>query len=74
MNTLFSRSKPIIGVIHVGALPGTPRSSQTVSELVAFAKHEARIYRETGVDGVIVENMHDVPYLRGEVDRKSSRP
>ena len=67
MSTLFTSSKPLIGVIHVGALPGTPRSSQSVSELVAFARHEAKIYRETGVDGVIVENMHDVPYMRGEV-------
>jgi hypothetical protein len=38
-----------------------------VSALVAAAKEEARLYRESGVDGVIVENMHDVPYLRGEV-------
>jgi len=67
MNSLFSRSKPIIGVIHVGALPGTPRSSQSVSELVATARNEAKLYRESGVDGVIIENMHDVPYLRGEV-------
>lgn len=67
MNSLFSSTKPVIGVIHVGALPGTPRSSQTVSELVASARSEARIYRETGVDGVVIENMHDVPYLRGEV-------
>jgi membrane complex biogenesis BtpA family protein len=67
MNPLFSRTKPVIGVIHVGALPGTPRSSQTVSELIAAAKQEARIYNECGVDGVIIENMHDVPYLRGEV-------
>jgi uncharacterized protein len=67
MSMIFNRPQPIVGVIHVGALPGTPRSSQTVSELTAFARHEAQIYRETGVDGVIVENMHDVPYLRGEV-------
>ena len=67
MATLFSRNKPVIGVIHVGALPGTPRSSQTVRELIASAKHEAQLYRECGVDGVIIENMHDVPYLRGEV-------
>ena len=63
----FSSPKPVIGVIHVGALPGTPRSSQTVSELIASATSEARIYKESGVDGVIVENMHDVPYLRGAV-------
>ena len=61
------RMKSVIGVIHVGALPGTPRSSCTVSELVMSARDEARIYRECGVDGVIIENMHDVPYLRGEV-------
>jgi membrane complex biogenesis BtpA family protein len=67
MTSLFSRSKPVIGVIHVGALPGTPRASQSVSELVVFAKAEARLYREAGVDGVIIENMHDVPYLRGAV-------
>lgn len=67
MTSLFSGSKPVIGVIHVGALPGTPRSSLTVSELVGSAKNEARVYREAGVDGVIVENMHDVPYFGGEV-------
>jgi uncharacterized protein len=67
MGSLFSRQKPVIGVIHVGALPGTPRSSQSVAELVASAKNEARLYRESGVDGVIIENMHDVPYLGGEV-------
>jgi membrane complex biogenesis BtpA family protein len=67
MTALFSRSKPVVGVIHVGALPGTPHNSQTVGELVDVARNEARLYRESGVDGVIIENMHDVPYLRGEV-------
>jgi membrane complex biogenesis BtpA family protein len=67
MFKLFSRPKPIIGVIHVGALPGTPRSAQTVAVLVDAAKVEAKIYREAGVDAVVIENMHDVPYLRGSV-------
>jgi hypothetical protein len=67
MPSLFSSRKPVVGVIHVGALPGAPRSCRTVSELVASARDEAKVYRECGVDGVIIENMHDVPYLRGEV-------
>lgn len=67
MNSLFSRSKPVIGVIHVGALPGTPRGERSVAELVGAAREEAKIYRECGVDGIIIENMHDVPYLKGEV-------
>jgi membrane complex biogenesis BtpA family protein len=67
VSSLFPNPKPVIGVIHVGALPGTPRSSLPVAELVASARAEAQIYRECGVDGVIIENMHDVPYMRGEV-------
>lgn len=67
MPSIFPQLKTIIGVIHVGALPGTPRGSRSVSELVALARQEAKLYREAGVDGVIVENMHDVPYLRGAV-------
>lgn len=65
--TLFPRSKPVIGVIHVGALPGTPGARQSMTELIAAASREATLYRDCGVDGVAIENMHDVPYLRGEV-------
>ena len=67
MISLFPVPKPVIGVIHVGALPGTPGNTQTVAELVTAAKREAKLYRESGVDGIAIENMHDVPYLRGEV-------
>ncbi len=67
MTSPFPQPKPVIGVIHVGALPGTPRNTQTVAELVMAARRAAQLYREGGVDGVAIENMHDVPYLRGEV-------
>src|ERR1044071_8071362 len=67
MTSLFESPKPVIGVIHVGALPGTPRGSRSVAELVTQANDEATVYRECGVDGVIIENMHDIPYLKGEV-------
>ena len=67
MTAQFSSPKPVVGVIHVGALPGTPRSTQTVSELIKSARDEARIHHDCGVQGVIIENMHDVPYLRAEV-------
>lgn len=67
LTELFSSPKPIIGMIHVGALPGTPASSLSVAEIVAQAKREAVLYREAGVNGIAIENMHDVPYLRGEV-------
>jgi len=64
---LFPNPKPVIGMIHVGALPGTPANTQGVAEITAGAAREAAIYRDCGVDGIAVENMHDVPYLRGRV-------
>jgi membrane complex biogenesis BtpA family protein len=66
-SSAFPNRKPVIGMIHVGALPGTPSNSQSVSELAAQAREEAKVYRSCGVDGVMIENMHDVPYLRGIV-------
>ena len=62
---LFPAPKPIIGMIHVGALPGTPANRLPLGKIVAEAVREAKIYRAAGLDGVAVENMHDVPYLRG---------
>lgn len=67
LNPLFSTPKPVIAMIHVGALPGTPANWQSVAEIIAQAVREAAIYRDSGVDGIAIENMHDVPYLRGEV-------
>src|SRR5215510_12854121 len=65
--SIFQNPKPIIGMIHVGALPGTPAHAQSLAEIVALAISEAKIYRDSGVDGIGIENMHDVPYLRGTV-------
>ncbi len=64
---LFASAKPVIGMIHVAALPGTPAGRLPLAKIIATAVREARIYREAGLDGVAVENMHDVPYLRGGV-------
>lgn len=67
LEELFNNSKPVIGVIHVGALPGAPASQLSMSELVTLAAREAGLYRCGGVQAIIIENMHDVPYLRGGV-------
>lgn len=62
---MFSSPKPVVAMVHVGALPGTPASRASVRELEERAAEEAALYREAGVHGVALENMHDVPYLRG---------
>ncbi|KAM8890135.1 uncharacterized protein F13E9.13, mitochondrial [Synchiropus picturatus] len=60
---LFGRVKSVvIGMVHVRALPGSPLSQMSVSQIIEEACKEAAIYRDAGVDGVMIENMHDVPY------------
>lgn len=66
-DSLFSVPKPVIAMIHLGALPGTPACGLTVREIEKTATREAKILREAGVHGLMLENMHDTPYLRGSV-------
>lgn len=64
---LFGRKQPLVGMIHLPALPGSPGARLGVDDIVAHAVAEARVYRTGGFDGVMIENMHDRPYLRREV-------
>lgn len=56
------RTCNIIGMIHVPALPGTPTARLSMPEILERVDHEAQIYRSCGLDGLIIENMHDTPY------------
>ncbi|CAN7992043.1 unnamed protein product [Ixodes hexagonus] len=53
----------VIGMIHVKALPGTPFNNLNGSKLVEAACQEAAVFARSGVDGVLIENMYDVPYV-----------
>ena len=59
--------KPVVAMIHAGALPGTPGHRQSLDEIVKVACDEARRYEKADINALMLENMHDVPYLRGGV-------
>jgi membrane complex biogenesis BtpA family protein len=59
--------RALIGMLHLRALPGAPRYAQSLDEIAATAVEEARLYREHGFDALMIENMHDLPYMRGAV-------
>lgn len=54
-------------MIHVDALPGTPGSTISPSQIIDKACREAEIYDTAGIDAIMIENMHDRPYLNREV-------
>jgi hypothetical protein len=60
---VLNLEKPVIAMIHVDALPGTPKYSGNINSIISKAKQEALLYKNAGIDILMIENMHDVPYL-----------
>ncbi len=56
-----------VGVVHLAPLPGSPGWAGDMSAVLDAAARDAEALASGGCDGVIVENMGDVPYLRGHV-------
>jgi hypothetical protein len=63
----FGAPRALVGMLHLGALPGTPSASQSVDALIQQTLTEARIYKDAGFTALAIENMHDRPYLKGGV-------
>lgn len=63
----FGAPRALVGMLHLGALPGTPSASQSVETLIRQTLTDARIYRDAGFTALAIENMHDRPYLKGGV-------
>ncbi|KAH8315169.1 hypothetical protein KR067_012568 [Drosophila pandora] len=53
----------VIGMIHVDALPGTPRYGGNWKQTIEKAIFEANLYKKHQLDAVLIENMHDIPYV-----------
>jgi membrane complex biogenesis BtpA family protein len=65
---IFGTPKALVGMVHLQALPGTPRNNgNSVQETAERAVREASLLAEAGFDALVLENMHDVPYLRRRV-------
>jgi membrane complex biogenesis BtpA family protein len=65
LEALFGRRKAVIGMIHCRPLPGAPDyEGETMDSLVAFAVEEAARLKTGGVDGLIVENHGDIPFVK----------
>jgi uncharacterized protein len=67
MISLTGKNVSLIGMVHTRALPGTPRSCYRIEEIIKIAVEEAKVLRDSGFDAILVENMHDIPYLKRKV-------
>jgi hypothetical protein len=67
MLTFVDQKPLLIGCVHVLPLPGAAGYCADMDLIIKTAVNEAMIYSEAGFDAVILENMHDTPYLKGYV-------
>lgn len=68
MKTSFlSKTKSLIGVVHLKPLPGAPRWGGNFKALIDFAVADARAYERGGAHAIFVENFGDVPFTKSAV-------
>ncbi|WP_425039486.1 BtpA/SgcQ family protein [Primorskyibacter sp. S187A] len=67
---VFGETKPVIGMVHIGALPGSPLFDPAL-DLVAAARADLLALQEAGFDAVMFGNENDRPY-EFEVDTAST--
>ena len=59
----------IIGVVHLKALPGSPFYLNNLSEIYETALEDSINLENGGVDGIIVENFGDVPFVKNSISK-----
>src|SRR6476469_2288264 len=66
LNEIFRTSKPVIGMVHCWPLPGAPGySGYGLQTIIDNSLRDTEALAEGGVDGLIVENMWDIPFRAG---------
>lgn len=59
--SVFGEVKPVIGMVHVGALPGSPLHDPGI-DLLATARDDLLALQDAGFDAVMFGNENDRPY------------
>ena len=68
---LFPGPEPVIGCVHLLPLPGSPRYKGSVNEVLERALKEISIYQNHDIDGIIIENFGDIPFLPGNLQAET---
>jgi membrane complex biogenesis BtpA family protein len=65
LTRIFATEKPIIGMVHLRPLPGSPgyRHERGMKAIVEAGMEDASRLIEGGVDGIQIENQGDWPFL-----------
>lgn len=67
LDELFTRTRPLVGMVHLLPLPGSPRWGGSMHAVVERALEDAGAIADGGMDGIIVENYLDAPFYPDSV-------
>lgn len=59
----------LIGMVHLGPLPGSPAYDGDLDGTIAAAAADAEILTEAGFDGIMVENFGDAPFFADDAPK-----
>jgi uncharacterized protein len=57
----------LIGMLHVPALPGSPRNELTLNQIIDWVLNDAGALATGGMNALLLENFGDVPFYPGRV-------
>ncbi len=60
-------TKPIIGMIHLGALPGSPAYAGNMRTVLDSALRDADTLEQGDIDALMIENFFDAPFYKDQV-------
>ncbi|MFN3166863.1 MAG: BtpA/SgcQ family protein [Phycisphaeraceae bacterium] len=62
---------PVVGMVHLRPLPGSPRFAGDLSGIIDAALADAEAWQAAGANGLMVENFGDVPFFKSDVPRET---
>jgi len=65
--SLWPGCRPLIGMVHLPPLPGSPGWGGSMDAVLGRALADATTLAEAGMDGVLIENYGDVPFHAASV-------
>ncbi len=57
----------LVGMVHLGALPGAPAFEGSMDKVIDSAIHDASLLKEVGFPALMVENFGDAPFYSDSV-------
>ena len=61
----------VYGVVHLKSLPGSPSNRLTIDEIIDSAQEDVNSLVYGGVDGIIIENFGDTPFVKDDISKRT---